>query len=151
MTNTLKALNLVLYLALSSLGIFFIIQGQVVDKFLSRKSNFAKYYEPLTELPPLQRGFLVLGKTWHMGKISILHTNLGRLWMPKTWFFGENQIEGTFSVDFETVELGYRYKITPRGFISGMLPHYKIIYTFKNTTQISQVGLKLSNWSYQIR
>ena len=69
----------------------------------------------------------------------------------KTLTFGENQIEGTFSVDFETVEHGYKYKITPLGFISGMLPHYKIIYTFKNATQISQVGLKLSNWSYQIR
>ena len=47
-------------------------------------------------------------------------------------------------MDFETVEQGYKYKITPLGFISGMLPHYKIIYTFKNTSQISQVGLKLS-------
>ena len=73
----------------------------------------------------------------------------GNTMEAKNLTFGENQIEGTFSVDFETVEQGCKYKITPLGFISGMLPHYKIIYTFKNTTQISQVEHR--NWSNQIR
>ena len=149
MTKILKALNLVLYLALSSLGIFFIIQGQVVDKFLSKKSNFAKYDEPLTELPTTTTWIFGPRQNMMYGEDFNITYKFGNTMEAKNLTFGENQIEGTFSVDFETVEQGYKYKITPLGFISGMLLHYKIIYTFKNTTQISQVEHR--NWSNQIR
>ena len=42
-----------LYLGLFSLGIYFIYQGRVIQRYISRVKNFAKYYEDntVTEFP----------------------------------------------------------------------------------------------------
>ena len=44
-------LDKLFYVALTILGLYFIGEGQVMTKFLSEKTNFAEYDEPIQELP----------------------------------------------------------------------------------------------------
>ena len=46
-------LNIVIYILFLSLGIYFIKQGEVPEKYLQKRTNFAEYLEPVTELPTI--------------------------------------------------------------------------------------------------
>ena len=49
----LKILDFLIYAGLSFLGCYFIIEGDVVEKYQSKRTNFAEYLEKVTELPSI--------------------------------------------------------------------------------------------------
>ena len=49
----LKILDFLIYAGFSFLGCYFIIEGDVVEKYQSKRTNFAEYLEKVTELPSI--------------------------------------------------------------------------------------------------
>ena len=49
--NVLRIVDNFLYIGLVSLGCYLIYHGKVIPKFQQKRSNFAEYNEPITELP----------------------------------------------------------------------------------------------------
>ena len=48
-----KCIQNALHVFLISVGIYFIYMGDVVNRFQAKKTYFAEYYEPITELPTI--------------------------------------------------------------------------------------------------
>ena len=97
-------LDKLIYSAFLLLACYFIYMGDVLDKFRSKRTNFAEYLEPVTELPTIttyiqstDQGFLLYGKDFNIsygvyidkdkngGKSHLKHKNLT---------IGVNKIEG---------------------------------------------------------
>ena len=49
----LHILDLSVYLLLSGLGIYFIHQGEMFDRFLKKRTYLAEFYEKISELPTI--------------------------------------------------------------------------------------------------
>ena len=47
----IRTMNTAVYLSLLTLGCFFVHKGDVLQRYQQKKSNFAEYAEPITELP----------------------------------------------------------------------------------------------------
>ena len=48
-----KLSNTLVYVCLLSVGIYFIYQGNVVQRFYQKKTNFAEYTEAIIEMPTI--------------------------------------------------------------------------------------------------
>ena len=107
------------YLALSILGLYFIVEGNVIQNFRSGKTNFAQYSEPVTEIPTIltfidstkQRqykygiDFKISVGEWISNYNEGVSTNLT---------FGGNPIsESPLIIEFEAVGNGHFFKLTP--------------------------------------
>ena len=66
-SNLFWVLQKVVYLALLSLGCYFIYQGQVVQRFIIQRTDFSEYSETVSELPTLLT-FPMLYNTLKFGK-----------------------------------------------------------------------------------
>ena len=143
----LKVAHAVVYLILLGVGIYFIEQGDIVEKFSERKTNFAETLGgQITELPTIVtlieplHGDLKLGVDFNISyAIAVRFNHNPNLAEDDTLV---NLVEGTNVLDaerqiaiyFETVLHGNVYKISP---ISGQInvnAYYGIIYTFKNSS-----------------
>ena len=51
--HVFQVVDAMAYFALSVLGFYFIFQGDVLEKFASKRTNFAQYEEEVTELPTI--------------------------------------------------------------------------------------------------
>ena len=142
-------LDKLFYVALTILGLYFIGEGQVMPKFLSEKTNFAEYDEPIQELPTFTSH--VLGHKINMsyGEDFNISFELGSHMdgsVLTNLTFGNNLIANTSLIlDLETIESGNVYKITPINFSqieTSMM--FKFRYSFKDTTNVSHISLRLS-------
>ena len=57
LSNVTIVVDKILYITLSILGIYFIYQGNVIQKFNAEKTFFAEYDEPVTEFPSIITSF----------------------------------------------------------------------------------------------
>ena len=48
-----KIVKYAVYIALLILGVYFIYAGDILQKFSNKKTTFAEYGEPVTELPTI--------------------------------------------------------------------------------------------------
>ena len=97
----------VLYFSLMFLGFYFIYEGHIVPRFVSKRTNFAQYEETIKEFPTIltfidipQKDKFQLGKDFN---ISIWpETPDWSFWKPKNLTFGVNVLDGSpLRVDFE--------------------------------------------------
>ena len=49
----LSIFDTLVYVALTSIGFYFIYEGEVIQKYSSGRTNYAEYDEPITELPTI--------------------------------------------------------------------------------------------------
>ena len=157
------AIDNILYIGLSILGIHFIIQGEVLQKFNAEKTNFAEYDEPVTELPTFTTYILGSRSGRYYGQdfnISVETVTLGMQWFsasnPTNLTYGENLIKGSsLKLHFEAVRFGHAleyYKITPLSFSpSEVSSMFELKYIFENTTELSEVSLSVSTESGAVR
>ena len=81
-----------------------------------KRTNFVEFHEPITELPTiityidsLERGQFKYGKDFN---ISFEHKETS--YIPANLTFGENEVNGSpLRVDFEAIDDGHEFKITP--------------------------------------
>ena len=117
-----QVIDKLVYLVLLLVGVYFVYQGDAVNKFFKKRTNFVEYHEPITELPTiityidsLERGQFKYGKDFN---ISFEHKET---WIPANLTFGENEVNGSpLKVDFEAIDDGYKFKITPINYQPGM-------------------------------
>ena len=48
-----KIVKCMIYISLTVLGYYFITEGEVLQRYRDRKTNFAEYSEPISELPAI--------------------------------------------------------------------------------------------------
>ena len=48
-----KIIDTLVYIALSLLGLYFIYEGHILEKYRSKKTSYAEYDEEITELPTM--------------------------------------------------------------------------------------------------
>ena len=88
-----------IYVAMMCLGCYFIYQGDIVQRFKQRRTNFAEYTEPITELPTIvtwiqysndsQTSKLQFGKDY-----SLDFQSENKLWKRSTLKIGNNSVAG---------------------------------------------------------
>ena len=121
----------------------FIYQGDVLQRFQLKRTNFAEYEEETTELPTIQT-WLGFGNLTFGQDYNISYTQHGSS-QSRVLSQGHNMI-GTLKVKFE--RLGHRaFMITPLNFSKGMHRAYDLTYQFKNASWkkvVRDVGISLS-------
>ena len=155
-----------IYLALVCLGFYFIYQGDVLQKFQLKRTNFAEYEEPITELPTYfvwlspYDSRLMLGDNFNMSILDETTDPLNSIspsWRQGTKLrLGENLVgdlkltctELQFAKDLEM----RLFKIRPENFTVGMPLDYTLKFTFDNLTAVSHIVLALiaENNSYSM-
>ena len=153
--NVFRILDNFLYIGLASLGCYLIYHGAVISKFEHKRTNFAEYNEPITELP------IFVTRVRQTQGVST-NLNFGEnYWI----FFGENILPGTEYKNLSQgenslnglglkleIKNGYwgqhRLKITPYNVSDEYLGTGKKIqltFKFENHSLVSQVGISLSS------
>ena len=160
-----QCLDQLIYSAFLFLACYFIYVGDVLDKFRSKRTNFAEYLEPVTELPTITTyiqstdkiGVLLYGKDFNIsyavytgqytdgGKSQLKYNNLT---------IGINKIEGSplkvmFEIIYDFLNGREIFKITPLNFnpILSFPMHYELWYDFSKATSFTKklkLGLQLS-------
>ena len=141
-----QVIDKLVYLVLLLVGVYFVYQGDAVNKFFKKRTNFAEYHEPITELPTiithidsLERGQFKYGKDFN---ISFEHKETR---IPANLTFGENEVNGSpLKVDFEAIDDGYKFKITPINYQPGMPYTHVMKYIFENSSGVSKVKMRPS-------
>ena len=143
----IKVLNKVVYIILLCVGIYFIYEGDIVQKFRLKRTNFAvSLGEQLSELPTIvaflhqqPRTKLKLGIDFNISYHMLMEND----WIGKQLSLGSNIIneETNLEIDFEIVtpqkidgRLIDMFKITH---IGGRFEHeavHGLSFTFKNST-----------------
>ena len=149
-----SALNKVVYFTLLGVGIYFMYQGQVIQRYLARKFDFSEYTESVSELPTLYT-FTLPYQTLKFGQD--FKTSFGAVKSPlhKNLSIGINRIPDPLSdnsllVDFEQLHGMNIFKITPLNVSAPLtkILDYNLSYIFKNSTilekKIKEVGIYLS-------
>ena len=149
-THLLNTLNVMVYISLLSLGCFFIHQGNVVQRFQERKTNFAKQDELVTEMPTIV--------TWPSPVDWKLKLLLGENYFIIFEYMGKETVltEGYNKHSSGTIHVEVKYnlwqnriiRITPMNFSS--IPHYfSVKYKFENEISsdynVSTIGVKLTS------
>ena len=141
--------------------IYFIYLGDIVHRFQAKKTYFAEYYEPITELPTIYTWIrfskvsagLTLGNdfniSWRGLKFSKKENPLKLGW---------NSLDAKLEIEFEEIHRQGRplweYKITPLNFPPGFQKDYRfwLIFGFteKVKPQVALAGIAFStkNSSY---
>ena len=137
----IKALNKVVYIILLCVGIYFIYEGDIVQKFRLKRTNFAVALgERLAELPTIltfvhqqSKNKLKLGIDFNIS-YHILSVPM----IEKPLKLGSNIIdeEKNLEIDFETLTLGGTdmFKITHTGGQFKLEAIYGLSFSFKNST-----------------
>ena len=90
------------YIALLTLGCYFIYQGKVVQRFLIQRTDFSEYSEPMSELPTLLT-YAIPYDTLRFGKDFNISYGVQGSFIKKNLSTGINQISNTLQVDVEQV------------------------------------------------
>ena len=134
------------YLALSILGLYFIVEGNVIQNFNLGRTNYAQYSEPITELPTILTIIDHVNRSQYKYGIDF-NISVGE-WMwshnqgvSTNLTFGVNVIAGgLLKVEFEAI-LEHFFKITPINFSHGMPLSYFMKYKFKKEDDTALSGL----------
>ena len=146
-----KIIDTFVYIALSLLGLYFIYEGHILEKYRSKKTSYAEYDEEITELPTMVtyidkniRNQFKYGKDFNI--------SFGRVSTPKNLTDGVNIVDGDsgLKVDFERLLGGNVFKIMPINFSPGMKLSYKLSYYFTKVTQMFRVYLHMASENYSI-
>ena len=145
-----KTLDLVVYIALSITGCYFIYHGEVWQRFTLKRTNFAEYDEPVNDVPTIltyiegsKSPYLEYGKDFN---ISLGYATSYKVILK----LGKNLIgDGNerIEVDFEALWDGTVFKIIPFKLgkdIATQNNLYDIEYVFRNNTNASKVSLQLT-------
>ena len=143
-------LDKLVYIVFLILSIYLIYKANVIQRFRLARTNFAEYDETVTELPTLityidnfeERSRLKYGVDFNLsfGELESLK--------PTNLTFGENWMTGSsLKVDFEEINNGGLFKITPEHFSQGMPLSYSLTYIFQNyiLDKATEVSLLLSS------
>ena len=143
----IKGLEWIVHLFLFGLGIFFIIQGNVVQRFLKKRTDFSQYNEDIVERPTIVTFIdpiptkMKYGKDYHI-EYQVLGSSKGKDGMILSK--GENEIntkKGKIVIDVEELYEGNVFKITP--YQHRMDSNYHDMkYVFHNTTYFDNDTLK---------
>ena len=133
----------VVYLVLLCLGIYFIYQGGVVQRFHMKRTNFAEYSEPMTELPTIiiwirtsSRGVIRYQRDvnisyWHDGVNTGWSNNRSvSLSLGRNWF-------SSGQVGWHLEELGDYYgtyktlRLSPLTYTSGLAQDFTLTINFE--------------------
>ena len=143
-----------IYVAMMCLGCYFIYQGDIVQRFKQRRTNFAEYTEPITELPTIvtwiqysndsQTSKLQFGKDY-----SLDFQSENKLWKRSTLKIGNNSVAGILI----HLEENYNYhweaklRLTPQNFSDKLVKTpFSLTYEFKNyTSSVYGVIVSLSS------
>ena len=102
------------YLGLLIIGIYFIQEAEVLQRYQLRRTNYAEYEEPISELPTIvayfEPDYLKYGKDFN---ISYLVFSSGGNVQVFNLTPGENQVTEEGLIDFEELHHGTTIKITP--------------------------------------
>ena len=139
-----------IYLALLLLGLYWVYQGDSVNQYISGKTNFAEFSEPISELPTMFTYIYYTRNTtyqfWDDYNISF---GISEEWMEDLTplAFGDNTIVGVpFGLNLEEVYEGVlpsqSFKITPINFKPDMpVSIYALKYTFKNCSEPVKISM----------
>ena len=139
----LTLLDRVAYLFMLGLGVYFINQGNVIQKFQMEGTNFGVYEEQITELPTIvtymepDNPSLKYGKDF---KIEYHPVDQGSDGVNLT--FGSNTIGG-LKLDFYQIPLWHnRFKVTPMNFpTQGASLNFKFTFFFESSINMSSINI----------
>ena len=145
--SNLWVLQKVVYLALLSLGCYFIYQGQVVQRFIIQRTDFSEYSETVSELPTLLT-FPLLYNTLKFGKDFNISYGIRGSSLTRNLSIGINDISDCLQVYVDQIYNSSVFKITPLNFSSDKPLDYELAYTvdkslLHNHTTI-EFGIRLS-------
>ena len=141
-----------LSLAFLCLGCVFIYQGEILQRFNLKRTNFARSDEDISELPVIYTSIMNLGTEAHFGtdfNISYEEYNM----MSKRGLGSNNATiltkghnvigKGPFKVNFEQRNTDNVFLITPINFAVGMHQEYVLTFIFKNSSlyQTAKFGI----------
>ena len=142
-----------IYLSLLGLGIYFVYQGDVIQRYRIKRTNFAEYSEPVSELPT------IITRVEHNKGMHAIHPKFGtdyaiflrdpwvlpqKGWPPFNYTTVQEGVNNTILVRGVTLkfklEIGYDFdgkneilRITPLHFDAATLhPRFSLGYFFAN-------------------
>ena len=150
--NILEVIDWLVYLILLCLGIYFIYQGHVWDRFILKRTDFSEFGENVTELPTvismlltklsnqsvkLGEDFNISYEAYHGGNGNGLISKLEK---------GENSLDVGFTerlkIDLELPLTSKIIKITPNNFKAGMAMDYKLTFTFRRDLDFQSIEVQ---------
>ena len=136
-----------IYITLLGVGIYFIYEGDVVQRYHRQRTNFAVYEEPMAELPTIVT-YVQLASNEQIELMEDFNIQYTREHLTPEKVVnltnGENTIKDSNLIVFLHEIPAYwptwsnHYKITPKKFNQGMPLEYKFQYQFHNVTKVSK-------------
>ena len=154
--KVIQILDVFFYLVLLGVGIYFIDQGKVFEKYVTKRTDFYQFNEPVSEFPtintnifPFNTSTYILGKDFNIafGIHGMVATNLT---------IGVNSIDTHLKVDVDQYGIN-AFTISPLNFSNEMTNQfYYLTYHFINVelkTLVTRVGINLvtQNNSFLLR
>ena len=145
-----EIVNLSCYLTLLSLGLYWILTGDALNKYFLKRTNFAEFSEPMDRIPTIltwidpidgyRHWNYDIGKDYNItlaseGYIKPLNLTVGRNMVP----------EIPLQLNIEKVFDGHFLKIAPLGYSPKFPTHYELQYTFKNSSKATKVSILLAS------
>ena len=132
-----------------ALGCYFIYQGEVVQKYKSKMTNFALSEENIAELPTIKTWISPLTSQFKLGKdfnITYKSGTEASEMKPVNLSLGNNSIDGDLTVNFQRLPGRNIFQITPANFSPEMSLDHVLVWEFKNEDQMKgkKIGLSLS-------
>ena len=126
------------------LGIYLIYQGDIVQRFRLKRSNFAVFTEPIVELPTIVAYFYPPIKSKYQRDFNISLMAVGKN-TESNLEFGENVIPGTnLKVEFKELFQTDNFRIKPLTFQREM--DFILTFNFANSSIMSKrdIGIRLT-------
>ena len=170
--ETIKTIHILIlfkksvYLTLVCVGLYFVYQGDVLQKFQLKRTNFAEYEEEITELPTIfawlspYDGDLILGDNFNLSIIAKTSDPLNSI--SPSWTEGVNLKIGenfVHNLKLTCHELQFAknldlrvFKVRPDNFTVGMPLDYALKFTFDNLSVVNLIVISLvaENNSYSM-
>ena len=139
-----RLINTILYILLLGLGIYLIYQGDIVQRFRLKRSNFAVFTEPIVELPTIVTYFYPPINIKYKSDFNISLVAVGTK-TQSNLEFGENVIQGTnLKVEFKELFHLDNFRIKPLTFQREM--DFIFTFNFANSSIMSKrdIGIRLT-------
>ena len=158
MEQIIVVVNVVVYVFMLCLGIYFIYMGEVMERFWLKRTDFTEHKEGVTELPTV------------LAYVSSRSSTTDNIWNPQNneygemfnisygakcgprastsngvnLTFGQNKVSGGLNVFFEQLYGANFFKITPENFTPSMSLDYCLTYIFEHSIASKIIGVGLS-------
>ena len=135
-----QIIDVVVYNLLLVLGFYLIYEGEVIQRFSRKRTNFAEFDEKVAEFPTIITSIDDLPNRHDFKFREHFDISYGTINSDQltNLTFGENLVAGSkLVVDMESIGNGHYYKITPLNSGPDMPLSYRLQYTFKNSTGVS--------------